>query len=238
MKKKIMLLTGSSGGIGSGIVKYFTKCNVIILGISRKNLSNKKNYFHYKFDLNNFDEYENLIKSVVKKHGKIDYFVHAAGIQDIMPMKIVEKKIIYKNLNINFISPFLFIKSMKNKRFFKKKSSATIISSVMSELGDSGLTLYSSSKAACLGLVKSSAIELSKDKIRVNSISPGTINNKMFKKYKTKVNSIKIDELRNKYPLGFGTNMDINLCLEYLISQKNNWLTGQNIILDGGFSIR
>ena len=68
------------------------------MGISRKNLSNKKNYFHYKFDLNNFDEYENLIKSVVKKHGKIDYFVHAAGIQDIMPMKIVEKKSIYKKL--------------------------------------------------------------------------------------------------------------------------------------------
>ena len=238
MKKKIMLLTGSSGGIGSSIVKYFTKSNIIILGISRKNILNKKNYFHYKFDLNNFDEYENLIKSVVKKHGKIDHFVHAAGIQDIMPMRIIEKNNIYKSLNINFISPFLFIKFMKNKKFFKKKSSATIISSVMSELGDSGLTLYSSSKAACLGLVKSSAIELSKDKIRVNSISPGTINNRMFKKYKTKVNSIKIEELKNKYPLGFGSNLDINLCLEYLISEKNRWLTGQNIILDGGFSIK
>ena len=100
------------------------------------------------------------------------------------------------------------------------------------------MSLYSSSKSACLGLIRSSAIEFAKHNIRVNSISPGTINNKMFKKYKNKIHKSKIDDLIKRYPLGLGNNLDINLCIEYLISDKNKWLTGQNIVLDGGFSVK
>lgn len=238
MRKKIILLTGSSGSIGSSIVKYFSKLNFKILGISRNNQLKLKNYFHYKFDLHDFDLYEKKITELVKEHGKIDYFIHSAGVLNLKPINIVDKKDIYNSFDINIFSAFLIIKLMKNKKLFNKKAGAVIISSIMSELGDSGMSLYSSSKAACLGLVRSAAIELSKEKKRVNCISPGTINNDMFKKFSKKVNSSKVNELKNKYPLGLGKNLDINLCIEYLISDNNNWITGQNIVLDGGFSLK
>lgn len=233
-----MLLTGSSGSIGSSIVKYFSKLNIKILGLSRNNKLKIKDYFHYRFDLHDFDLYEKKIAELVKEHGKIDYFIHSAGVLNLKPINIVEKKDIYNSFDINIFAAFLIIKLMKNKKLFNKKASAVIISSVMSELGDSGMSLYSSSKAACLGLVRSAAVELSKEKKRINCISPGTINNSMFKKFSKKVNSLKVTELKNKYPLGLGKNSDINLCIEYLISDKNYWITGQNIILDGGFSLK
>ena len=102
---------------------------------------------------------------------------------------------------------------MKNRKIFKRNASAVIISSLMSEISDSGMSLYSSSKSACLGLIRSSAIEFAKHNIRVNSISPGTINNKMFKKYKNKIHKSKIDDLIKRYPLGLRNNLDINLCI-------------------------
>ena len=238
MKKKLILLTGASGQIGSGIVDYFLKKNYKIIGLSRKTKSNKKNFYQYSFDLKNFDKYEQKLKQIVKNHGKIDHFIHSAGILEIIPINIVQKEDIYKSLDINLISPFLFIKFMKDFTIFNKNSSAVLISSLMSELSDNGMSVYSSSKSACLGLVRSSALEFAKYKIRINSISPGTINSRMFKKYKKKIHKSKIDELIARYPLGLGHNLDINLCIEYLISDKNKWVTGQNIVLDGGYSIK
>ena len=238
MKKKLILLTGATGEIGSSIVDYFLKKNFKIIGISRKKKLNKKNFFHYSFDLKNFDLYEQKLNEITKKHGKIDSFIHSAGIQEIIPINIVQKEDIYRSLDINFVSPFLFVRHMKNRKIFKRNASAVIISSLMSEISDAGMSLYSSSKSACLGLIRSSAIEFAKYNIRVNSISPGTINNKMFKKYKNKIHKSKIDDLIKRYPLGLGNNLDINLCIEYLISEKNKWVTGQNIVLDGGFSVK
>ena len=81
---------------------------------------------------------------------------------------------------------------MKNRKIFKRNASAVIISSLMSEISDAGMSLYSSSKSACLGLIRSSAIEFAKYNIRVNSISPGTINNKMFKNIKIKFINLKL----------------------------------------------
>ncbi len=87
-------------------------------------------------------------------------------------------------------------------------------------------------------MVKSAAIELSKRKIRVNSIVLGHINKGMGKKVKNFLNSEQLKELENRHPLGFGEDKDLFNCLNFLIDKnKSKWITGTNLVLDGGYLI-
>mgnify|MGYP002396350345 CR=1 FL=1 len=116
--------------------------------------------------------------------------------------------------------------------------SIVTISSVASLKGEKGMALYSSSKASLNSLVKSFALELVKKKIRVNSIILGNILKGMGLNLSKFLNEKQMKELENKHPLGFGKTKDLFYLLEYLVdNERSRWITGSNIIMDGGFSI-
>ena len=94
MKKKLILLTGATGEIGSGIVDYFLKKNFQIIGISRKKKLNKKNFFHYSFDLKNFDLYEQKLNEITKT--RQDRYIYSLSEFEILPINIVQKEDIYR----------------------------------------------------------------------------------------------------------------------------------------------
>lgn len=126
--------------------------------------------------------------------------------------------------------------------FFKKKysnngASIVLLSSVMGILGQSGKVGYCSSKAAILGLVKSSTIELVKRKIRVNCILPGIVKTEMTEKLFNNLSKENINKIEKMHPLGFGEVEDIYQVILFLISSNSRWITGQEFIVDGGYSI-
>ena len=112
------------------------------------------------------------------------------------------------------------------------------ISSVSSLHGNKGISLYAASKAALNSVVKSAALELSTRKIRVNSIVLGHINKGMGAKVNKFLNHQQIKDLENKHPLGFGEDVDLFNCIDFLIDKnKSKWITGTNLVLDGGYLI-
>ena len=103
--------------------------------------------------------------------------------------------------------------------------------------GTQGHVLYSSSKAALLGLVKSLSLELSKRKIRINCISPGLIEtDSLFNKNNHILTEQQKNEYFKKYPLGIGDINSINGTIKFLLGDSSSWITGQNFIVDGGNS--
>lgn len=108
----------------------------------------------------------------------------------------------------------------------------------MSNIGASGKSVYSASKSSLNGLVRSAALELSSRKIRVNAISPGLTLTEMGNALLDRMSNSDQDKLLKEYPLGFGKSEYITDLILFLLSDKSIWITGQNLIIDGGYTIK
>jgi len=238
-KNKTILITGGSSGIGLNLINFFLKQNAKIINISRRKPTIKnKNLKHLDFDLKNFKKYDSLMKKIPKMFGLVDYFIHAAGVHFIKPIRIISDADIDSTININLKSPILFSKYFLNKEIFNRPSSIVLISSVMGVVGSSGQSIYSASKAGLIGFTKSLSVELSKYKIRVNCISPGVIKSPLFENYSKQVTSDMSKKVIESHPLGIGSFNDINFSVKFLLSNDSKWITGHNLIIDGGYSVQ
>ena len=169
--------------------------------------------------------------------GSIDYFVHAAGVHFIKPIKFINEKDINLAININLKSPILISKYLTNNKIFSRPCSVVFIASVMGVVGSSGLSLYTASKAGLIGLTKSLSLEFAKQKIRINCISPGIVNSPLYKDYSKQLTTEMNKKIVESHPLGLGTFKDINNSVRFLLSNESRWITGHNLIIDGGYSV-
>ena len=239
-KNKVILITGASSGLGYNLAKFFLSKDAKIIGISRRkpSLITKNNKFkHISFDLNNSKKYDVLFKKVSRLSGPIDYFIHAAGIHFIKPIRFINDKDIDKALNINLKSPILISKYFLNKEIFNKPLSVVFIASVMGVVGSSGLSVYSASKSGLIGFTKSSSLEMSKQGIRINCLSPGIVKSPLYKDYSKQLTDEMNKKIIENHPLGLGSFNDINNSVCFLLGDESKWITGHNLIVDGGYSV-
>ncbi len=135
--------------------------------------------------------------------------------------------------DINFFSACYIIKYLTSKNNKNYLKNIIFISSISAKLGYKAMSIYSSSKASLDSLTRNLAVELS-PKVRVNSISLAGIKTK---KTEFLYNDDFIEKIKQNYPLGEGNVEDVANLVEFLCKEDSRWITGQNIILDGGLSI-
>ena len=246
LKNKAIVITGASSGIGRqcaiSCLQMGAKVVLIARNIDRLqetiSLLEGEDHLFYSLDITKFSEIEPVIKDVVNKLGKISGFIHSAGIEMTKPLKMMKPND-YQNLfNVNVISGFEFAKAITKKKFAEKNLSLVFISSIMGELGQAGKVGYCSSKAAIIGGVKAMALELASKQIRVNAISPAVVETEMSKNLYSNLSEEEQNEITLMHPLGLGKPEDVaNACI-YLLSDASKWVTGTNLIVDGGYSAR
>jgi NAD(P)-dependent dehydrogenase (short-subunit alcohol dehydrogenase family) len=122
--------------------------------------------------------------------------------------------------------------------FSENGGSIIFISSVMGVTGEIGKTLYSMTKGAIVPMVKSMALELAPKNIRVNAVSPGVVVTPMSKSAVYSKNDEALDKIKNLHPLGLGRPEDIANACAFLLSDAARWITGINLIVDGGYLAR
>tara|TARA_B100000780_G_C21050771_1_gene421996 strand:+ start:216 stop:932 length:717 start_codon:yes stop_codon:yes gene_type:complete len=185
------------------------------------------------FDLNKLDDLVNFNPDV--KYSSIIFF---QGIDIIKPFVLYTIQNIVETFNINILSTISLLNILISKKCINKGASIILISSISGlTKGTPGHVIYSSSKAASNGLVKSLSLELSKRKIRINSISPGLIQTEsLFNKNNDILSNEKRKDYSDKYPLGIGEADSLNGTIKFLFDNSSQWITGQNIIVDGGNS--
>ncbi|AIG30069.1 SDR family NAD(P)-dependent oxidoreductase [Flavobacterium psychrophilum] len=241
IKDKRILITGATSGIGLALCEYLLKekCKVIAVGRDEDKIKNLKSadFLFVKLDLNDFSEYNSIFDRALNGE-KFDGFVHCAGIEETMPITLYTPKNIEKIFNINVFSGIELLRFFSKRKYSNDGSSVVFISSVMGELGQLGKIGYCSTKAAILGVVKASALELAKRKFRVNAISQGVVNTPMTKKLFSQIEENNIEKIKSMHPLGIGDVDDVIPLLTFLLSDGSKWITGQNIIIDGGYSIQ
>lgn len=244
LKDKLILVTGATSGIGNGVCTELLKAGAKVLGIGRdgtkiKNLTLKSNQFTFiQFDLTNLNEIEGMFNECIKNHVKLDGIVLCAGREETIPLSVYRPEKIKALFDINLFSGVEILRLFSKKKFSNNESSAVFISSVMGELGQPGIVGYCATKSAILGVVKSSALELAKRKIRVNAVSPGVVKTPMSEHFFNVLEDDNIKRIESMHPLGIGEIEDITPLVLFLLSNQSKWITGQNIKVDGGYSVQ
>lgn len=246
-KNKNYIITGASSGIGFASSKLLLEkgANVLAIGRQKDKVSELIENFPEKFNFLSIDfandldiEFEKDIKVFVEQFGKINGFLNCAGKEETLPLSMYNRKTISNLFNVNLLSPFELFRVVSKKKYSEDGSSFIFMSSVMGELGQPGKTGYCSTKAAILGLVKASALEFAPRKIRVNAIAPGVVDTPMTQKLFSQLSEENIDAITKMHPLGVGQISDITSLILFLLSDNSRWITGQNLIIDGGYSIQ
>ena len=243
-KKQYILITGASSGIGSCIAKSLSKNhNVIIHGRDEEKISqviiaceNPSQQLALKVDLQKYEDLESVLgKFIIEKNIEITGFVHCAGFMSMLPAKMTSLSIIQKTFSTNLFSAAIIVKVLLQRKINAGSLKHVVfISSNISKFGAKAFSLYSASKAGIDGLMRSLAVELA-PRVRVNSVLPGAIHTPMTTGIF--MNEEKKKSMLSNFPLGEGFPLDISNMVEFLLSEKSKWITGQQFTVDGGRTI-
>lgn len=245
LKNKTIVVTGASSGIGKEIsINCSLKgANLVLIARDENRLKETiklmkgENHSFYSFDLKDTGGMRSIVSKIIESHGKIDGLVHAAGIESTTPLKVLTTEILEDMFKINVFSAVELTRLFVSKKHFNNGGSVIFLSSVMGTLGERGKIAYCGSKAAIRNMVKPLALELSNRKIRVNSVSPGVVLTEMTGKMFASISKDSVQEIIKKHPLGIGEPRDIAQLCAFLLSNESKWITGSDLVIDGGYSI-
>lgn len=238
-----ILVTGATSGIGKVLVeKLIEDKENHVFGIGRDgsklgSLIDEENFTFLPFDLNHVGDIEELFNSSM---GGIKFkgFVHCAGIEETLPISLYTPSRIQSIFALNVFSAIEILRILSKKKYSKDSASFILLSSVMGELGQAGKVGYCSSKAALLGVVNSLSLELAKREIRVNAISPGIVETPLTQKLFQQLDEENVNKIIGMHPIGIGKPDDVVSLINFLLSDNSRWITGQNIKIDGGYSVQ
>ena len=233
-KGKKILVTGYSSGIGNCLIKKYLSLGAKVYSTSTKLEFKKKNLIVLKCNFLNQNSKDIFFKKI--ENITFDVVVNNAGINIIDKIYNVKDQDIEKIIRINLTIPAQIIKLTSRRMIKRRKGKIINISSIFGSISKSKRASYSSSKSGLIGLTKASALDLAKYNILVNSVSPGFIDTKLTRKILGK-NLMK--KMKNQIPLKKIAKPDeIIPYIIFLSSDNNNYITGQNCVIDGGFVIQ
>ena len=245
---KTIIITGASSGIGRECAIACSKMGARIVLIGRSNdrlietlsLMDKNNiHIPINLDLNQYDLFPTKITDIKDSVGKIDGIIHCAGISTTLPLKFVKHEKLVEFFSTNVFSSYNLTRDViKNNLFNENGGSIIFISSIMGIVGENGKSLYSMTKGALISACKSLSIELAKKKIRVNCILPGAIITPINEKLPHIADPEQRKKLEDKHLLGLGETTDVANGAIFLLSNASRWVTGTNLIIDGGYTAK
>lgn len=244
MKGIFTIVTGSSSGIGKEIaIQLSNSRNVILHGRDAERLKETVTHCNplnkvliWEQDLNLIDDVErSLINFIAENEIEIVQFVHCAGFMKMAPLKMSTADVLTKTFNTNVISASLIAKVLTQKKSNNNAiNSMVFISSNISNMGAKAMSAYGASKGALDTLMRCLSVELA-PKVRVNSVLPGAVVTEMTKTIFE--NQEVYERMAGTYPLGIGEPNDIYHMVDFLLSEKAKWITGQQFTVDGGRTI-
>lgn len=240
-----ILLVGASSGIGYATALHLAKegANLVLIARNEERLKELvrecgEGHQYYSVDVQDENRLEEVITSNVKETGvAFTGFVYSAGQEGTTPLKFTKKEMLNSILHVNTIPAVLIAKILQKKGNFSKEGGAFVfVSSVMGSLGQPAKTAYCMSKGALVALSKALALELASKRIRVNCISPGMVMTEMSTKIIESISEENANTIRAMHPLGIGEVEDVVNGIEFLLSTKSKWITGHDLLVDGGYS--
>ena len=239
LEGKTILITGASSGIGKATAIECSKmgASVIITGRNKTRLEDtfskliSNNHKAISADLT-IDE---QLKKLISELPKLDGVVLCAGIGETIPLQFASRKKVEPIFETNFFSQIELLRLLQKKKLLETEGSVVAISSIGGNFAiNHGNGPYGASKAALLSWMKFAALEFAPRKIRVNCICPGMVHTPLIDNPGA-VSEEDLKKYEQSIPLQrFGEPREIALACVYLLSNASKWVTGTQLVIDGG----
>ena len=245
---KTIVVTGASSGIGQQCAVSLSEQGAKIIAIGRNEerlsetiaqLNKNSDHLKYSLDLTDYEKVTQWFNDAKEAFGTVDGVVNAAGISPTIPFRAVSPEKMQEAFNINVIAAMNFTKLLcKPSTINKEGASIIFISSVMGNYGEMGKSLYGMTKGALTAGIKSLALEYAPKKIRFNSISPAVVISPMSMSSVYSKDPEALERVKSYHPLGLGEPIDVANATTFLLSPASRWITGTNLIIDGGYTCK
>lgn len=237
------LVTGSSSGLGRAIAERLSHGRRLILaGRDPMRLQETLvacepgEHVIWPMDLRDVSAIEVALRELLAAHElTIDGFVHAAGAVKLLPFRSIDLAAATEVMNVNFMAAFAILRVLIKKAINQHQlRSVVFVSSTASQFGARGFHVYCASKGALDAFMRALAVELA-PVVRVNSVLPGAVRTRMTEQMFAD-ETIR-QNIEKDYPLGVGEPSDIAAAVEFLMSEDARWITGQQLVVDGGRTV-
>lgn len=246
---KVAIVTGGSGGIGLATARLFLEegASVMIADVDESGLAEARRSIDSSrletrvADVSVPADAKALVAATVERFGGVDVYIANAGIEGkVMPVTGYPVEDFDRVLAVNVRGAFLAIQTAAPVMAQGGGGSIVVTSSIAGLVGAAGLAPYCASKHAVIGLVKSAAAELAPAKIRVNTLNPGPIDNRMMSSIEEQASpeqpSAVHAQFESRVPLGrYGTNEEMAKIALFLASDDSSYCTGASFVGDGGY---
>lgn len=229
--QRVILITGSSKGIGESLALSYLDSGDIVIGCSRgESKITHENYRHFSLEVDDEKKVIKMVRSVKKEFSKIDILLNNAGIASMNHFLTTSLSSVEKVFSTNFIGTFLFSREVAKVMMKQKYGSIVNYTTVASPLRLEGEAIYSASKSAIENFTQTISKELAPFNITVNAIGPTPIKTDLIKA----IPKDKIDKLLQKQTIKrLGEFEDVKNVIDFFIDKKSNFITGQIIYLGG-----
>ena len=240
-ENKSILITGAGSGIGREMAIRFAQMGgkLTLWGRNLEKLNETQSLLagqNHQIIAVDLCETPTVASTLTGINNKFDIVIHSAGVNHKSPLKFITEEKIQEIYPVNVFAPILLTKELVKQKKLEKGGNILFISSISSQYATISNGLYGSSKGAIDSFIKVAALELSAQKIRVNGISPGLINNTLKDAYAL---GDEMQQFESQIPLGrLGDTQDVANAALFLCSDAASWITGINLVVDGGTTLR
>jgi NAD(P)-dependent dehydrogenase (short-subunit alcohol dehydrogenase family) len=242
---RAILVTGASSGLGreTAILASRLGARVLLLGRDQERLRQTfeslegQGHASVSFDLNETGKIPELLVEQAAQFAPFSGVVHSAGVVQCKPLRVCRPADFEGLYRINVVAASQLLSGLTKRGVADPNGcSVVLISSIISLVGNPGLSAYAASKAALCGLTHVAAIELARDHIRVNAVLPGHFASEMLERSKAHMLPENVQAIAKDYPLGMGKTSDVAAAVAFLLADTGRWITGTCMTVDGGYT--